>query len=123
MLLRDGLGQIVLQSDVADGEAAAGLEDARDFAKDSGLVGREIEDAVGDDAIDGGIRQRNFVDGGRVELDIGVAAGLGVGARPLDHGGRHIDADGAAFGPDHASTRERRRDRRRSRDRPQPRPA
>ena len=113
----DGLGQFVLESDIADGETAAGLEDAGDFAEDGGLVGREIENAVGDDAIDGGIGQRNLVDGGEVELDIGVAAGVGVGAGALDHGGRHIDADGAAGGADHVWTRGRHRDRRRSRDR------
>ena len=117
----DGLGQIVLESDIADGETAAGLEDARDFAKDGGLVGREIENAVGDDAVDGGIGQRNFVDGGEMEVDIGVAAGGRVGAGAIDHGGRHIDADGATGGADHVGRRGRHRDRRRSRDRPPPR--
>ena len=41
-----------------------------------------------------------LVDGGEVELDIGVAAGGGVGAGAVDHGGRHVDADGAAGGAD-----------------------
>ncbi len=102
----DGLGEIVLESDIADGETSAGLEDARDFAKDSGLVGREIENAIGDDAVDGGIGQRNFVDGGEMEVDIGIAAGGCVGARAIDHGGRHIDADGATGGADHVGGEE-----------------
>ncbi len=40
--------------------------------------------------------KRNLVDGGEVEVDVGVAAGFGIGAGTFDHGWRHIDADGAA---------------------------
>lgn len=38
------------------------------------VIGCEIQNAVGDDAIDRGVRKRNLVDGGVVKLDIGVAA-------------------------------------------------
>ena len=44
--------------------------------------------------------ERQAVDGGQMELDVGVAAGCGVGASALNHLGRHVDADGAAGGAD-----------------------
>ena len=78
-----------------------GLRIAGDLAEDGRLVGGEIEDAVGDDAIDGSVGEGDAVDGGLEEFDVRVAAGEGVGAGALDHGGGHVDADGAALRADH----------------------
>ena len=103
---REGL----LEGDVAGGEASAGLEDAGDLAEDGGLVGGEVDDAIGDDAIDGGGGEGHVVDGGEVELDVGegdavdaVACGCGGAG---DHGGGHVDADGLASGADFAGGEE-----------------
>src|ERR1700727_1823675 len=74
--LGDGFWQFTLERDVTDREASAGLEDAGNLSKDSRLIRGKVENAVGDDAIDRGIRQRDVVDGGLVELDIGVSTSL-----------------------------------------------
>jgi len=49
----DGIGERLQEREIGDGDAATRLEDAGDFAPDAGLVGGEVEDAVGDDDIDG----------------------------------------------------------------------
>ena len=89
-----------LEGDIGDGEAAAGLEDADDLLKDGGLVGGEIDDAVGDDAIDGGGGEGNFIDGGKEELDVFDVGLASVFVGAVDHGLGHVDADGATGGSD-----------------------
>ncbi len=44
--LRYGLGQLVLEGNVADGHAAAGFEDAGNLAEYGRFVGSKIENAV-----------------------------------------------------------------------------
>jgi len=96
----------MFQCDVAHRYSAARLEHAGNLTKYRGLVRREIQDAVGDDAINRRIRQWNLVDGGLIELDIGVAARLGICSRTLNHGRRHIYADGTAFRANHLRRQE-----------------
>ncbi len=87
-------GQLGFERDVAYGEASAGLQNPDNLSKNSGLIRREIDDAVGDDAIHGFIRKRQVVDLSEIKLNIEVAAFLGVGFGPLDHGRSHVNADG-----------------------------
>src|SRR5262249_48835045 len=84
------------QRDVADGDTAAGPEDAEHFAEDGELIGGEIDDAVADEAIDGCIGQRQPVDGGEVELDVRQPLFGRVAPRRVNHLRRHVHADGFA---------------------------
>ena len=54
-------GDLAADDDVGDGEAAAGLEDAEGFGEDAVLVGGEVDDAVGDDDVDGVVGQRDVL--------------------------------------------------------------
>ena len=56
--------------DVRDGEAAAGLEDARGLAQDLGLVRREVDDAVGEHDVDGGGGERDRLDVALEPVDV-----------------------------------------------------
>ena len=49
----DRVGQLALGDDVGDRQTAAGPQDARRLGEHRGLVGAEVDDAVGDDAVEG----------------------------------------------------------------------
>src|SRR6202040_25307 len=44
--------QVPQKNDVADGELSTRLENAADFAEDSGFIGAQIDHAIADDKID-----------------------------------------------------------------------
>src|SRR6185436_17940252 len=48
-------GEVIVGDQVADADAAAGCEDAVDFAEYAGFVRGEVDDAVGDDDVDAGV--------------------------------------------------------------------
>ena len=97
--LRDRLRQFLLERDIADVEPSARFQNACDLAKHSRLVGRKVQNAVGDDAVNGRIGKRNLVNGGKMKLHVGISARLSIGLGALDHRQRHVDADGAASIP------------------------
>jgi hypothetical protein len=48
-----GLGEVVLGDDVGDAEPPARLEDSVRLGEHRGFVGGQVDDAVGDDHVDG----------------------------------------------------------------------
>ena len=77
----------------------AGLEHAQRLAKHLGLLGRQVDDAVGDHEVDRAVRDRQVLDLAESELDVGHAgARAAFAARLLDHRRRHVDADHAPGG-------------------------
>ena len=79
-----------------------GFRHAKGFAQHPVLVGRKIDDAIGDDHVDGVVGQRNVFDLALQELDV-LDAGLAlvlVGQR--QHFVGHVETVGFAGGPDAA---------------------
>src|SRR5690348_18074745 len=72
------------RDNIGDGEAAAGLEDAKGFAEDLILVGGKIDDAIGDDDVDGIIGQGDVLDFAFEEFDV-FDAGLTLVLRSEEH--------------------------------------
>src|SRR5271154_2783800 len=97
----DGFGELSFERDVTHCKATAWLQDADDLTEDSGLVRREVQNAIRYDAVDRSIRQGDAVDGGLVELHVGVSGGSLVCSRPFNHGRGHVNADGPALWPYH----------------------
>src|SRR5882724_11220262 len=87
-------------NDVGDGKAAAGLEDAEGFAEDAVFVAGKIDDAVGDDDVDGVVRQRNVFDGTLEEFDVFDAGFYLVFAGEGEHFVGHVQTVGFAGGAD-----------------------
>src|ERR1700693_4198513 len=56
-------GNFTANNDIGDGTAPAGFEDTEGFAEDAIFVTGKIDDAVGDDDVDGAVRQRNVLNG------------------------------------------------------------
>src|SRR5207237_1277912 len=79
------VGQRLLEGDVANGDTSARLQHAEDFTEDNALVRGQIDDAIADDTIDRGVGEREFVDRGKVKLDIASALSLRVAAGAVDH--------------------------------------
>jgi hypothetical protein len=80
-LLHVGAGRVVhvvVGNDVGDGEASAGSEDAGDFAQNAGLVGGEVDDAVGDDDVDALVVEGDLLDVALDELDVVQPRRLGA---------------------------------------------
>ena len=87
-------------NDVCHGEAPAGSQDPRRLAEDRGLVGREVDHAVGDDHVDRVVGQRHRLDRSLQELDV-LDPGLAlVGPGQLEHLVGHVEAIGLAARPD-----------------------
>ena len=55
--LADAIVEVATGDDVGDGEAAAGAQDTEGFGEDAVFVGGEIDDAVGEDDVDGVVGQ------------------------------------------------------------------
>mmetsp|Transcript_11410 Transcript_11410/g.23858 ORF Transcript_11410/g.23858 Transcript_11410/m.23858 type:complete len:366 (+) Transcript_11410:611-1708(+) len=70
------------------------------------LVGREVDDAVGDDHIHRAVLHRQILNHSLAELHVGMATGLRVVARLGHHLGRHVHTDDAAGGPHGAAGEE-----------------
>ena len=88
--------------DVGDGEAAAGLEHAGGLAQHLRLVGREVDDAVGEDDVDGVGRQRDRLDVALEPVHVLDARLRLVGAGEVEHLVGHVEAVGGAGGADAA---------------------
>ena len=89
--------------DVADGEATARPQDSGRLAEDAGLVGAQIDDAVGDDHVDRVVGKRDVLDRALDEFDV-LDPGLAlVLPRQLEHLVGHVEAIGHSPGPDPAS--------------------
>src|SRR4051794_17084324 len=101
-----GVVHVGVGDDVGDREAAAGAQDTGGLAQHPGLVGGEVDDAVGDDDVHRVVRERDVLDVALDELDI-VDAGLGgVPVGEGEHLVGHVQADRAAGGPDAAGADE-----------------
>jgi hypothetical protein len=83
-----GIGQMLrigafVGGDVADAQAPAGPQDPEGFGEDACLVGREIDDAIGDDHVDLLARQRDVLDVAVQEAGVGdTGLCCAVRARP-----------------------------------------
>ena len=96
MLFRISGSDFAAHDDIRNGEAAAGLQHAKCFAKDAILVGGKIDDAIRDDDIDRIVGKRNVLDLAVQKLDV-FDAGLAlvfVGER--EHFVGHVEAVGFA---------------------------
>src|SRR5882672_10041924 len=83
-------GDFTANDDIGDGKAAAGFQHAEGFAEDTILVAGKIDDAVGDDDVDGVVRQRNVFDGAFQKLDIFDAGFFLVLAGKREHFVGHV---------------------------------
>ncbi len=99
-VLADFIRHVAMYHNVRHGETATWLEHAEGFAENAVLVGREIDDAVGDDDVDGVIGQGNVFDFALEELDI-LDTGLAlILARESEHLVGHVESVGFAGGTD-----------------------
>ena len=87
---------VLVGDHVGHGEAPARLEHARGLAQDLLLVAGEVDDAVGDDDVDGGVGQRDLLEVALEELGVLDAGRGGVGAREREHLVGHVEPDRAA---------------------------
>src|SRR6266542_4428610 len=85
---------MVLGDYIGDADATARAEDAVDLAQDARLVRREVDDAVRDDDVDGGVRERDVLDLALEEVRVRHAGFSGVSPRELEHFVGHVDAVG-----------------------------
>ena len=90
--------EAIFGDDVGDAYAAAWREDAEGFCEDARLVGAEVDDAVGDDDVDGLIVEGEVLDGAEVEGGVEDARLGGVGVGELEHLVGHVDAVGVTGG-------------------------
>src|SRR6267378_3307855 len=91
-------GDFTANDDIGDGEAAAGPEHAESFTEDAILVAREIDDAVGDDDVDGIVGKRNVFNGALQKLDVFDAGFFLVFAGEGEHFVSHVQTKGFAGG-------------------------
>src|SRR5690625_542771 len=63
-------GEAVFGDDIGDPDTATRREDAEHLGKDGGLVGGEVDDAVGDHHTHRPVRKRYVLDGALEELDV-----------------------------------------------------
>src|ERR1035437_307390 len=90
--LADGVGDLAVGDDIGDGEAAAGTQHAEGLAQHAVLVAGKIDDAVGEDDVDGVVGERDVFDLTLEELDVGGACLALVFAREGEHVVRHVEA-------------------------------
>ena len=117
-------GDLALGDDVGEREPSARAQHARRLGEHPALVGREIDDAVGDHGVERAVLEGQLLDARAAEAHVLVAAqALGLGellggdvdagdgaARADLHGGReHVHA-GAAAEVEHALAREQARE-------------
>src|SRR5712664_2679741 len=94
--LANGSGDFTANNDIGDGETAAGFQHAEGFAEDATLVAGKIDDAVGDDDVDGVVRQRNVFNGAFQKFDVFDAGFFLVLAGEGEHFVGHVQAVGFA---------------------------
>ena len=95
-------GNLAARDDVGDSEPPARLENAESIAKDRRLIGRKVDNAVGDDDVHRTVWQRNVLDLPFEEFDVGNAGLAFVFIGERKHFIGHIEAVGSAGGADAA---------------------
>ncbi len=98
MLMSHGVRDDAANDHVRHCEAAARLEDAKGFAEDAVFIGRKIDDAVGDDDVDGVIGERDVFDFAFEKFDIVDSCLALVFASQRQHFVGHVEAVGFAVG-------------------------
>src|SRR5436190_7334693 len=93
-------GNVAANDNIGYREASAGLENAKRFGKDAVLVARKIDDAIGDNDVDGVIRQRNVFNGAFQKLDVRDAGLFLILPGQGQHFVGHVQAISFARGPD-----------------------
>jgi hypothetical protein len=83
---------MVLGDHVGNADPPAGYQDTEHLGEHGGLVGGQVDDAVGDHHVDGRVRQRDGLDLALEELHIGCPGFAGVSTRQLEHLVGHVDA-------------------------------
>ena len=83
-------------------DAPAGSQHACHLAQDLGLVGGQVDHAVGDDHVHRGVRQRDVLDVALAERDVVHTRLGGVGPGELEHLLSHVQADRPAARSDAA---------------------
>src|SRR6185437_2640596 len=91
-----GVRDVTEEDHVGDGEAAAGAEDTKCFREDAVFIGGEIDNAVGDDDVDGTAGKGYGFDLAFEEFDVGDACLTLVFAREVQHFVSHVEAIGFA---------------------------
>src|SRR6185312_2991856 len=86
---------------VGDLEAAARAEHPEGLTENLVLVGREVDDAIGDDDVDRICVDGEMFDFAEAEFDVRSANLCGILAGEGDHLGGHVDPEHAAFGAHH----------------------
>jgi len=95
--------EVVFGNDVGYAEAAAGFEDAEGLSEHGGLVGGQVDDAVGDDHVDTAVGQRDGFDLAFEELHIGHPSLGSVAAGQVEHLAGHVQFVRLAVGADPAA--------------------
>lgn len=83
---------VILGQDVGDAQAASGSQDAEALGEHGALIAGQVDHAVGDDHVDGAVRQRDRLDVAVQELDVGCSGADGVGAGEAEHFLGHVQA-------------------------------
>ena len=87
-----GGGEAVLGDDIGNADPAAGHQDPEHLGEHCGLVGGQVDHAVGDHHIDGRVGEREVLDLALAELDVGSPRLGGVGAGEGEHVIGHVHA-------------------------------
>src|SRR5882724_636412 len=98
--LANGSGDFTANDDIGDGETAAGFQHAEGFAEDTILVAGKIDDAVGDDDVDGVVRQRDVFNDALEKFNVFDAGFFLVLAGEREHFVGHVQTVGFAGGAD-----------------------
>src|SRR5207248_6402412 len=94
-------GDLSVDHDIGELQAAAGTQDAVDLREHRLLVGNEVDYAVRDDDVERLVGDGQRLDQGLVQPDVRETHLAGTGLGPLEHRGGHVDADRAPRGADH----------------------
>src|SRR6266404_5316592 len=93
-------GDFTANDDIGHGKAAAGFQHAEGFAEDTILVAGKIDDAVGDDDVDGVVRQRDVFNDALEKFNVFDAGFFLVLAGEREHFVGHVQTVGFAGGAD-----------------------
>jgi hypothetical protein len=82
-------------------QPSARFEDPQGFLKGAPFVAREVDDAVGQDGVNAGVREGQLLQVAQFECQIVISQGGGHPHRtpgsPAQHGGEHVHPDDPAF--------------------------
>ena len=91
------LRRLAREDDVGRPQPPARLQHAMSLAQDGVLVGREVDDAVGDDDVERRVGEGHVLHLAEAEAHVLGADAAGVATGKLDHVGAHVEADDAAL--------------------------